>query len=145
VAPTPGEAAEGADLIITVTASREPVLHADEVTDGALVIAVGSDGPDKQELEVELLGRADVVVVDSRLQCAERGELHHAVDTGTLHPDAAHVVELGAIVAGAHPGRSGDEQLIVCDLTGVGVQDVAAAALVLERAVTAGLGETLSI
>jgi ornithine cyclodeaminase len=97
------------------------------------VTAVGSDGPDKRELDVAVLGRADVLVVDSRDQCARFGELHHALDAGAV-VSADDAVELGDVVAGRRPGRTSAEQITVCDLTGVGVQDVAAAALALERA-----------
>jgi ornithine cyclodeaminase len=93
---------------------------------------VGSDHPSKRELEPSVLARADIVVVDSRDQCSRLGELHHAAAAGVLAPDA--VVELGDVAVGRHPGRTSADQITVCDLTGVGVQDVAAAALVLERA-----------
>jgi ornithine cyclodeaminase len=59
------EAVEKADIVITVTASREPLVRADWIARGALVIAVGSDGPDKHELDVDLLARADRIVADS--------------------------------------------------------------------------------
>lgn len=133
VVETVEEAVSGADVVITCTASREPLVRAGWVRPGALVTALGSDGPDKQELEVEVLARADLVVVDSRQQCSRIGELHHALDAEVVgSPD--DVVELGEVCAGSHPGRTAPGQTIVCDLTGVGVQDVAAANVVLERA-----------
>ncbi len=128
VARSPGEAADGADVVITCTASREPLLRANDVHAGALVIAVGSDGPGKQELDVELLHRAGILVVDSRDQCLRLGELQHAPEL------ADRAVELGAICAGTSPGRTDERQLVVCDLTGLGVQDVAAANAVLANA-----------
>jgi ornithine cyclodeaminase len=130
------EALTDADVVITVTASREPLIRADWLAPGAHVTAVGSDGPDKQELEAAVLGRADLVVADSRAQCARIGEIHHALDAGAL--EELEVVELGEITAGRRPGRSSEEERTVADLTGVGVQDVAAAALVLENAGDAG-------
>lgn len=133
VAETVEEAVDGADVIITCTASREPLLSAGWLRSGVHVTALGSDGPDKRELEAEVLHRADVLVVDSRAQCARIGELHHALDDGAVaSPEDA--VELGEICAGLAPGRTSDDQLTVCDLTGVGVQDVAAANVVMERA-----------
>jgi ornithine cyclodeaminase len=125
-------AVAGADVILTCTASTEPLLRAEWVAPGMHVTAVGSDHPSKRELEPSVLARADIVIVDSRDQCSRLGELHHAVEAGVLAPDAA--VELGDVAAGRHPGRTSVDQITVCDLTGVGVQDVAAAALVLERA-----------
>ncbi len=138
------EAVEQADIVITVTASREPLVQPDWIARGALVIAVGSDGPDKQELEVELLARADRIVADSLPQCLRLGEIHHAVERGAISRDKV-TTELGQITAGLKPGRTSDDEIIVCDLTGVGVQDVAAASLVLERALQNGKGETLAL
>jgi ornithine cyclodeaminase len=125
-------AVRDADLVYTVTPSRAPIVRAEWLGDGSLVVAVGSDGADKQELDVAVLARADRVVADSLAQCRRIGEIHHAIAAGVL--DAAAVTELGQVVSGAAPGRRSDAERIVCDLTGVGVQDVAAAAVVLERA-----------
>jgi ornithine cyclodeaminase len=99
---------------------------------GALVVALGSDGAGKQELDPDLLRRADLLVVDSRGQCLRLGEVQHAPE------EAGRAVELGAICGGSVQGRGRDEDLVVCDLTGVGVQDVAAANAVLAHAGTAG-------
>jgi ornithine cyclodeaminase len=128
---TPEEAIRDADVVVTCTASTEALVRAEWLRPGAHVTAVGSDGPAKQELDPGVLARADVVAVDSRDQCARLGELHHALDANVIDVDG--VVEIGDIVAGRHPGRTSEDQLTVADLTGVGVQDVAAAALVLER------------
>jgi ornithine cyclodeaminase len=133
VAETVEAAVHGAQIVITVTASRSPILRAEWLAPGALVIAVGSDGPDKQELDVGVLGRADRVVADSLPQCSRLGEIHHALDAGVLTADA--VTELGQITSGRAPGRRTPTETIVCDLTGVGVQDVAAATVVMQRAV----------
>lgn len=138
------EAVAGADIVITVTASRAPLVRADWLAPGMHVTAVGSDGPDKQELESEVLARADRVVADSLPQCLRLGEIHHAVDAGLLSPDRV-AAELGAITAGRAPGRGSDREITVCDLTGLGVQDVAAAALVLRRARDASAGERLGL
>ena len=118
-------AVEGADLVVTVTPARSPVLRAGWLRPDATVVAVGSDGPEKQELEAEVLAGAGKVVTDLREQCARLGELHHAVEAGLLTPDEVHA-DLGEVVLGERPGREGDE-LVVCDLTGVGAQDAALA------------------
>ncbi|MGA9800689.1 MAG: hypothetical protein WBQ68_16870 [Terriglobales bacterium] len=127
------QAVEGADLVITVTASRKPLVRGEWLNSGVTVIAVGSDAPDKQELDVGVLARADKIVADSAAQCLRLGETHHAVETGVITKDKIYA-ELGEITAGLKPGRTSENEIIVCDLTGVGVQDVAAATLVLERA-----------
>ena len=100
------------------------------------MIAVGSDGAGKQELDPEILRRADVLAVDALDQSRRIGELQHAPE------QADRAVELGAIVAEGAP--RGDEGLAVADLTGVGVQDVAAAAAVLERAAP-GAGDAIEL
>jgi len=144
VAATVREAVEGADIVVTVTASREPLVRAAWLSPGTHVTAVGSDGPDKQELHTDVLQRADLIVADSKAQCLRLGEIHHAVVSGAI-PESQIDCELGEITAGLRPGRRSDGAITVCDLTGVGVQDVAAAAVVLARARAAGLGETLAV
>jgi ornithine cyclodeaminase len=130
-------ALEGADVVLTCTASRAALVDAAMLAPGAHVTALGSDGVGKQELAPNVLEAADVLVVDSLDQCRRLGELQHAAG------QAGRVVELGSIVAGAAPGRTTRDQRTVCDLTGVGVQDVAAAEVVVARALAEDLGETI--
>ena len=92
------------------------------------VTAVGSDSPGKQELEAACLARADIVVVDRLSQCARFGELSHALAAGLLR-EADVRGQLGELVAGRKPGRTRDDEMTICDLTGVGFQDTAIAAL----------------
>jgi ectoine utilization protein EutC len=139
---TAREAVAESDVVITTTPSREPIVRADWIRPGTHVTAMGSDGPDKRELEGAVLARADKVVADRLDQCLRLGEIHHAVAEGVL--DAARVHgELGELAAGLKPGRTSDEEITVADLTGVGVQDAAMADLVMAAAVEAGVGETL--
>ena len=123
--PTVREAVAGAQVVITCTASREPLVELGWLAAGAHVTSVGSDGDGKQELDPEVLRAAHVIGVDSRRQSASLGELQHAPD------QAERAVELGALIAGEAAGRTSQDQLTVCDLTGVGVQDVAAANVVM--------------
>ena len=131
-------------MVITVTASHEPLVRAEWLAPGATVIAVGSDGPDKQELDTGVLARADRIVADSLPQCLRLGEIHHAVEQGAITKERV-TSELGDIAADLKPGRVSERELIVCDLTGVGVQDVAAASLVMDRALATGAGEKLAL
>jgi ornithine cyclodeaminase/alanine dehydrogenase-like protein (mu-crystallin family) len=138
------EAVAGADLVITATASPTPLVRGDWLAAGAHVTAVGSDMPAKRELDATVLERADVIVADSLAQCLEAGELHHAVDDGLLSlEDIAG--ELGDLILGRIAGRTCGDQVTVCDLTGVGVQDAAAAALVMEHAAAQGIGRELAL
>jgi ornithine cyclodeaminase len=120
-----------ADVLITATPSAAALVKAAWLRDGVHVTAVGSDSPGKQELEPACLGRADLVVVDRYGQCAAFGELKHALEAGLLTRDDVHG-ELGAIVAGAKPGRTSDAQITIADLTGVGFQDTAIASAAFE-------------
>lgn len=125
------EAVRGADLVITTTPSRRPIVEADWLAPHATVIAVGADGPEKQELAAECLAGADKVIADRLSQCLELGEIHHAVRQRLLAPADVYA-ELGEVVTGKKPGREGDE-LIICDLTGVGAQDAAIAEVAWQR------------
>lgn len=138
VAPSPAEAARGADICVTCTTSREFLLDASHVSPGAFVAGVGVDHEDKKELGPDLLARARVVV-DITGQCAAFGDLHHAIEAGVMTTADVHA-ELGSVVAGIRPGRESDDDIIVFDSTGMALQDAAAAAVVFERARSAGAG-----
>ncbi|MFL5370951.1 MAG: ornithine cyclodeaminase family protein, partial [Myxococcales bacterium] len=103
-----------------------------ELRPGIFVAAVGADSPEKQELDPALLASAKVVV-DSLDQCAQIGELHHAIEAGSMRREDVHA-ELGDIVAGRKRGRTDDEEITVFDSTGTAVEDVAAAASVYAAA-----------
>ena len=132
------DAVQGANLVLTVTVAREPLVRAEWIEPGTHITAVGSDGPEKQELDVELLHRADLVVADRLCQCLELGEIHHAVDAGRLRPEDC--IELGAIVVGKALERETEEQITVADLTGLGVQDAVIASATLAAAREKGFG-----
>jgi ornithine cyclodeaminase len=83
---------------------------------------VGSDTPHKQELDLQTMQHADLVVADSISQCLTRGEIHHALKHGVIQE--SEIVELGNVIAGKIPARTSDEQVTVADLTGVAVQDI---------------------
>lgn len=127
-----GAAAAASDIVVACTSSREPYLAADHVRPGSFVAAVGADSPEKSELRPELMARARVVV-DSLGQCLEMGDLRHAVRAGSMRAEDVHA-RLGAVLAGAAPGRTSDDQLFVFDSTGTALQDVASTAALYERA-----------
>ena len=133
-----------ADLVITATPSHDPIVRAAWLTKGVHVIALGSDGPEKQELHVDVLARADIVIADRLSQCLEAGEIHHAVETGVLSRDGVSG-ELGDVITGTRPGRRSPTDITVTDLTGVGVQDAAVAALAIAAAQGQGVGMEMPI
>jgi ornithine cyclodeaminase/alanine dehydrogenase-like protein (mu-crystallin family) len=122
---------EGSDIIVTCTTALVPVLANAWVPTGALVVGVGADNPHKHELESRLLAEA-IVITDDTSQCAEIGDLHHAITAGAMTRDQVHA-ELGAVVAGRSPGRTDPAERIVFDSTGIPIQDAAACGLVLAQ------------
>ena len=121
-ADSPARVAERCNLLITTTPSKSPLLTAEAIRPGTHITAMGSDTADKIELDPAVLARADVVVADSLAQSGSRGEVYRAVAAGRL--DRGTVIELGNVIAGRQAGRTGDDQITVCDLTGVAVQDL---------------------
>jgi alanine dehydrogenase len=136
-------AVQASDVVVTCTPSRRPLLAASDVPPGCFVAAVGADSEDKQELAPDLLARA-VVVVDVLEQCARIGDLHHALVSGAMRRDDVHA-ELADVVSGRRPGRRSATEITIFDSTGTALEDVAAAALVYERAVGAGRGIALRL
>ena len=126
----PRDVALNANLIITTTPSREPLLNADWVQPGTHITAVGSDTADKQELDSKILSKARVVA-DSLAQSESRGEIFRAVEAGDI--DRASVVELGNVMGGRSQGRMAEDEITIADLTGVAVQDLAIATAVLKN------------
>jgi len=110
------------NLIVTTTPSEAPLLFAPGLQSGTHITAVGSDTPHKQELDSEILQRADLVVADSISQCLERGEIFQAITSSVLEKE--NLVELGNIICGTAEGRTSEEQVTIVDLTGVAVQDM---------------------
>ncbi|MGZ8312099.1 MAG: ornithine cyclodeaminase family protein, partial [Allosphingosinicella sp.] len=131
----PGAAAQS-DVIVGCTTARTPWLAADMVRPGTFVAAVGADSPDKNEVRPELMARARVVT-DVTDQCAVMGELHQALRAEARRCDEVHA-ELGELVSGARPGRTDGDAITLFDSTGTALQDVAAAALIFERATVRG-------
>jgi ornithine cyclodeaminase/alanine dehydrogenase-like protein (mu-crystallin family) len=125
-----------ADIVVTCTPSRAPILYS--VQPGTFVAAVGADSEEKHELAPELMASGKVVT-DVTEQCATIGDLHHAIAAGTMKREDVYA-ELSEIVAGRKAGRERDDEVIIFDSTGMALQDLAAAAIVYERATAAGRG-----
>jgi ornithine cyclodeaminase len=119
----PEPVARNANLIVTATPSREALLKSEWISAGTHITAVGADGPGKQELDAQIVARANAIVVDSIEQCSKYGEISHALSAGLIQVRA--LLELGDVLA--RGGRARDDrdamQITVADLTGVAVQD----------------------
>lgn len=121
-----------ADVIISITAAFAPSLLAEHVSPGTHVACMGTDTKGKQEVEDSLLAAA-TVFTDEVAQSVTIGEAQHAVAKGLIRE--ADVTEVGAVINGAHPGRTSRDEITLFDGTGVGLQDLAVAAAVVELAV----------
>jgi ornithine cyclodeaminase len=141
-ASTPEEAARGSNVLITATPSRKPLVLGEWIHQGTHITAMGSDSPDKQELDTSVLARADRIIADSIVQCVIQGEIHHAVKVGILK-DLDVDGELGDVISGTVPGRLNDEEITICDLTGVGVQDAAIAKIAYQKSRTMNFGREI--
>jgi ornithine cyclodeaminase len=133
-APDVRELLQSCEVVITCTSASQPLVLSEWVRPGTHITAVGSDTPEKQELDAALLGKADRVIVDSLDQGRLRGEVAHALRAGVL--EERDVTELGTVLGDPSQGRSSDDQITVADLTGVAVQDLRiaeAVARLLER------------
>jgi ornithine cyclodeaminase len=115
-AASPREIASQTRLIVTATASRQPLLFAPDLQPGTHISAVGSDSPGKQELHPEILHRAALLLADSRRQCEKLGELQHAP------PEWERAREIGAFCQA--PETIDPDAITVCDFTGLGVEDL---------------------
>lgn len=129
------EALAQADILCTATASTEPLFNELPVKRGIHISAMGADGPGKQELPISLVESA-LLFTDLVAQSVTIGEFQHACRTGQIMPD--NIVPLGAVINGAAPGRTSDQQITIFDSSGVAVQDIAIGALALARARASG-------
>ncbi len=110
------------NFIVTCTPSTSPLINSDQVMKGTHITAVGSDTPEKQELDAKILQKADRVVVDSISQVLSRGESFHALEMGLITEE--DLIELGNVIQNKKLQRASDDEITVADLTGVAVQDL---------------------
>jgi ornithine cyclodeaminase len=131
VAPALEHAVRDHRVIVTATASTTPLVQAAWIGAGTHVTSVGTGSPEKIELEPAVLAKADKLVADRVSQTARYGNLHHALAARAV-TKAQVYGELGDLAAGRLAGRETAGEITVADLTGVGVQDAAIAAVVVE-------------
>jgi ornithine cyclodeaminase/alanine dehydrogenase-like protein (mu-crystallin family) len=132
------EAVAASDVVVTCTPARVAILDQRHLHPGLFIAGVGADNPDKHELAPALLAGSRVVT-DITAQAAVQGDLHHAIAAGTLSIDDVHG-ELADVLAGRAAARTADDEIFVFDSTGTALQDAAAAAAALSRAVERGIG-----
>ncbi len=125
-----------ADVIISITSSFDTILAENQVSDGTHLACMGTDTVGKQELDPALMSRAKLFT-DEVAQSVSIGEAQHAVASGLVAE--SDITQIGAVINGAHPGRSSDAEVTLFDGTGVGLQDLAVAASVVDLAVKQGV------
>jgi alanine dehydrogenase len=131
------------DVCVTCTPARRAYVMAADVAPGTFIAAVGADSQGKQEIDPTLVARA-TLVVDVLDQCAEIGELQHALAGGLMTREQVHA-ELGDVVAGRRPGRTRRDEITIFDSSGTALQDVAAAVAVYEKARATGRGTEVAL
>ncbi len=142
-APTIQACVGGADLVVTLTPSRRPLVRRAWLAPGAHVNAIGADAPGKQELDPQIL-RDAMVIVDERTQAVHGGELNVPVRRQQYHPRDIHA-SLGEVLVGRAPGRRSSRALTVFDSTGLAIHDVALGAHVVAEALRRRVGRRLQL
>ena len=136
------EAVRNADIVVLVTAAREPVVRNEWIADGAHICAVGACRPDQREMDAALVARGEVWVDSREGALSEAGDILLAIKEGAI--DGNHIAgELGEFVASA--SRRKDDRLTIFKSLGMAVEDVAAAHLAFTRARQEGRGQTITI
>jgi ornithine cyclodeaminase/alanine dehydrogenase len=132
------EAVEQADILITTTRGKGALVEADWVKPGTHIVAIGTDAKGKQELDPEIFRNAKVVV-DSIMQCSEKGETQHPLNKNIIAKDGIHG-EIGEVLLGKKPGRESDEEVTIFDSTGMAIQDNTTATKIYRNAIESKVG-----
>ncbi|QIB74775.1 ornithine cyclodeaminase family protein [Halogeometricum borinquense] len=135
-------AIEGADIVITATNASEPVFDGDRLEPGTHVTAMGQYATDKRELDTTTIERAKYVPDLRDRITQDAGSFLHALAEGVVDEDHVYA-ELGEVIAGKVEGREDDEEITVFDSGGTGIETVAGAYLLYEKAQSEGLGTTI--
>jgi ornithine cyclodeaminase/alanine dehydrogenase-like protein (mu-crystallin family) len=138
--PRPELAAQDKDIVITATASREPVLYGDWLSEGTHLNVVGSNFFTKAEVDVVAVRRCEIIVVDSKDQARlEAGDFSQALEDGSIHWSDVH--ELGQVIVGRYPGRAHAQDVTMFKSLGIALEDIAVAARVYDKAIAQGVGK----
>jgi ornithine cyclodeaminase/alanine dehydrogenase len=140
----PQEAAEELPVVVTATTSVEPVFNGNDLAEGALVCAVGSNWPQKSEIDADVIRRADNIVCDSVEACRlEAGDFRDALERGIFSWSKA--VELADVVSGRAVGRSNRDSVALFKSVGLAIEDVALGGKALDLARASGMGVELPL
>jgi len=133
-----GEVVRGADVVVTVTPARGPIVMDDWIAPGTHIAAIGADKAGDQELDPKIVQRARIFVDDIR-QCRTDGEINVSLRQGLIK-ESDIAGEIGEVITGKKRGRTSDAEITLFDSTGIALQDSATVPVEYERAVAAGVG-----
>jgi len=125
-----------ADVVISITSSHAPIILAEHISPGTHIACMGTDTKGKQEAGVDLISAARLFT-DEVAQAISIGECQHAINAGRISP--SDITELGAVINGTHDGRTSDDEITLFDGTGVGLQDLAVSAAIVDLALAKGV------
>jgi len=137
------KAVEKADIVVTTTPSRKPLVTNDMVSAGMHINCIGADAVGKQELDPNILKRAKIVI-DDWAQASHSGEINVPLSYGMITKENIWA-EIGDIVAGLKPGRQRPDEITVFTSTGLAVQDAVTAKIAYCKAMTANVGRFIKI
>ena len=138
------EAVKDADIVVTTTPSRKPIIMNDWISEGTHFNCIGADAPGKEELDPMILKRASKIVVDDVEQAVHGGEINVPIKLGIIRREDIYG-ELGELAAGLKKGRESDEEITVFTSTGLAVQDAVAADLAYRKALEKGVGSYIDL
>ncbi len=136
------EAVQNADILLTTTPAREPVVKSKWISPGTHINAMGADAPGKQELDSHILQKSKIII-DCWDQASHSGEINIPVQEGLVRQKDIHG-KIGDVIVGSIPGRTSDEEITVFDSTGLAVQDIVTAWNVYEKALQKGVGQKMN-
>ena len=131
------EEATAADIVVTTTPSRKPVIEKRHIKPGTHINAIGADAKGKQELEAAVLKNAKIVI-DNLEQASHSGEINVPLSEGLIGVEEIYGT-LGEVVAGMKKGRENDEEITIFDSTGLAIQDIVCAEIVYKKAKERGI------
>lgn len=143
VMETSKDVVERADVLVTATPSRSPIVYMNWLKEGAHINAIGADAPGKRELDPEILKNGKIVVDDLE-QTAHSGEINYPISTGMLKKENV-CAELGEIIIGKKKGRTSESEITIFDSTGLAILDVMVGHTIYKKALAKNIGTTIEL
>jgi len=137
------EAVNDADIVVTVTPSRKPLVMEHMISLGTHFNCIGADAPGKQEVDSAILRQAKIVVDDWE-QASHSGEINVPLSRGIITKENVWA-EIGEIVAGLKPGRERQDEITIFTSTGLAVQDAVTAKIAYNKAIEKKVGRFIKI